>query len=113
MTVTIRDVARQAGTSTATVSHVPNSTGRITGKTRRRVLTAIKTLKYHPNLRARNLALGKIIAEPNRRAILSLLVFVPTVGGRDRASTSSAAADGVKAPASAARGRFRRIHGGR
>ncbi len=58
MAVTIRDVARQAGTSTATVSHVLNSTGRITDKTRRRVLTAIKTLKYHPNLHARNLALG-------------------------------------------------------
>src|SRR6266481_5037994 len=36
-----------------------------------------------------------------------------TVGWRDRASTSYAAADRVKAPASAARGRFRRIHGGR
>src|SRR6266480_4264287 len=35
-----------------------------------------------------------------------------TVGWRDRASTSYAAADGVKAPASAARGRFRGIHGG-
>src|SRR6267142_417586 len=39
--------------------------------------------------------------------------LVPTVGGRDRASTSYAAADRVKAPASAARGRFRGIHGGR
>src|SRR5438067_2513326 len=39
--------------------------------------------------------------------------LVPTVGGRDRASTSYAAADRVKAPASAARGRFRGVHGGR
>src|SRR5437762_10024893 len=39
--------------------------------------------------------------------------LVPAVGGRDRASTSYAAADRVKAPASAARGRFRGIHGGR
>src|SRR5229473_5980350 len=39
--------------------------------------------------------------------------LVTTVGGRDRASASYAAADGVKAPASAARGRFRGIHGGR
>src|SRR5713101_3331245 len=36
-----------------------------------------------------------------------------TVGGRDRASASYAAADRVKAPASAARRRFRGIHGGR
>src|SRR6266404_6548888 len=39
--------------------------------------------------------------------------LVTTVGGRDRASTSYAAADRVKAPASAARGRFRGIYGGR
>src|SRR5438552_768052 len=39
--------------------------------------------------------------------------LVTTVGWRDRASASYAAADRVKAPASAARGRFRRIHGGR
>src|SRR6266699_1668895 len=39
--------------------------------------------------------------------------LVTTVGERDRASASYAAADRVKAPASAARGRFRGIHGGR
>src|SRR5438445_1947006 len=39
--------------------------------------------------------------------------LVTTVSWRDRASTSSAAADRVKAPASAARSRFRGIHGGR
>src|SRR5438445_1027316 len=39
--------------------------------------------------------------------------LVPTVGGRNRASASYAAADRVKAPAGAARGRFRGIHGGR
>src|SRR5271167_3494553 len=39
--------------------------------------------------------------------------LVPTVGGRDRASASDVAADRVKTPASAARGRFRGIHGGR
>src|SRR5215470_5867262 len=39
--------------------------------------------------------------------------LVTTVGGRDRASTSYAAADRVKAPARAARGRFRGIHRGR
>src|SRR2546423_12658083 len=39
--------------------------------------------------------------------------LVTTVGWRDRASASYAAADRVKALASAARGRFRGIHGGR
>jgi hypothetical protein len=39
--------------------------------------------------------------------------LVTTVGWRDRASTSYAATDRVKAPENVARGRFRRIHGGR
>ena len=39
--------------------------------------------------------------------------LVTTVGGRDRAPASYAAADRFKAPTSAARGRFRGIHGGR
>src|SRR5271167_158248 len=50
-------------------------------------------------------------AEPPRDT--GPLGLVTTVGWRDRASTSYAAADRVKAPARAARGRFRRIHGGR
>src|SRR5262249_13559196 len=39
--------------------------------------------------------------------------LVGAVGGRNRASTSDAAADCVQAPASPARGRVRGIHGGR
>src|SRR5580698_1792193 len=39
--------------------------------------------------------------------------LVTAVGGRNRAPTSDAAAHRVQAPASAARGRFRGIHGGR
>ena len=56
MSVTIADVARCAGTSTATVSHVLNSVGRIGKETRGRVLAAVNKLKYYPNLHARNLA---------------------------------------------------------
>ena len=54
----------------------------------------------------------EIIAEPHRRAILSLLVAITTVGWRNRASTAHAAADSVKAPASTARGRFAGVHRG-
>src|SRR6266852_5568338 len=39
--------------------------------------------------------------------------LVTTVGGRDRAAAWHAAADRVQAPARAARGRFRGVHGGR
>ena len=49
-------------------------------------------------------------AEPPRDIEPSGLVT--TIGWRDRASASYAAADRVKAPASAARGGFRRIHVG-
>src|SRR5713101_3393450 len=38
--------------------------------------------------------------------------LVTTIGWRDRAAAWHAAADGVQAPARAARGRFRGVHGG-
>ena len=69
MAVTILDVARLAGTSTATVSQALNSPRRVAAKTRRRVLAAVKKLKYYPNLHARNLAwrhsrtLGMIVSD--------------------------------------------------
>jgi hypothetical protein len=50
-------------------------------------------------------------AQPPRD--IELAGLVTTVGGRDRAPAWYAAADRVKAPASAARGRFRGVHGGR
>jgi len=56
MSVTIADVARRAETSTATVSHVLNSVGRIGKETRARVLAAVKELRYYPNFHARHLA---------------------------------------------------------
>ena len=56
MAVTIVDVARLLGTSTATVSQALNHPRRVAAKTRRRVLAAAKKLKYYPNLHARNLA---------------------------------------------------------
>src|SRR5580704_13454396 len=50
-------------------------------------------------------------AEPTRD--LEPFGLVATLSGRDRASAWHAAADRVKAPASAARGRFRGVHRGR
>ena len=51
---TIRDVARLAGVSTATVSRVVNDTGDVSGQTRTSVLAAIAKLKYRPNAHAAN-----------------------------------------------------------
>lgn len=56
MAVTIKDVAKLAGTSTATVSKVLNGSYAISQKTIDNVHKAMEELNYHPNLRARNFA---------------------------------------------------------
>lgn len=55
MTSNIKDVARRAGVSTATVSHVINKTRPVSEKTQRKVENAIKGLNYQPNMYARTL----------------------------------------------------------
>jgi len=52
---TIRDVARRANVSTATVSHVINNTRFVSEETRARVLEAIRELGFYPNALARSL----------------------------------------------------------
>jgi regulatory LacI family protein len=54
---TVKDVARLAGVSVATVSRVVNGTANVSGLTQARVLTAISTLQYCPNTSAA--ALGR------------------------------------------------------
>ncbi len=51
----ISDVARRAGVSTATVSHVINGTRYVSEETRARVLAAIAELEYLPSAVARSL----------------------------------------------------------
>jgi DNA-binding LacI/PurR family transcriptional regulator len=53
---TIRDVAKAAAVSTATVSNVLNRTGKVGSHARQRVLAAVKRLGYIPNVHARHLA---------------------------------------------------------
>jgi DNA-binding LacI/PurR family transcriptional regulator len=57
--MTLDDVAKKAGVSTATVSRVLNEMGPVRPGTRARVLKAIKDLDYQPNLHARSLAGGR------------------------------------------------------
>jgi LacI family transcriptional regulator len=67
----MKDVAKRAGVSLTTVSHVLNKTRRhsVSAETRRRVLEAARDLNYHANVHARRLAmrrsnsLGLIISE--------------------------------------------------
>ncbi|MBX0356916.1 LacI family DNA-binding transcriptional regulator [Halobacillus sp. Nhm2S1] len=53
--VTIKDVAREAGVSVATVSRVLNDNGYVGADTRKKVMEAISELNYSPNEVARSL----------------------------------------------------------
>lgn len=59
MTVTIYDVAREAGVSMATVSRVVNHNPNVKPQTRKKVFEAIERLGYRPNAVARGLASKK------------------------------------------------------
>lgn len=56
MSVTIRDVAKAAAVSTATVSNVLNNTGKVGPATRRLVLSTVRKLGYIRDVHARHLA---------------------------------------------------------
>lgn len=70
MKATIRDVAKEAGVSVATVSHVINGTHYVSPELGQRVLDAAKTLDYRPNKIARALA---------KQAIPLLALIVPDI----------------------------------
>ena len=59
MPVLMVDVAKRAGVSVTTVSHVVNQTREIAPQTRERVLAAIEELRYYKNTSARLLVRGK------------------------------------------------------
>jgi len=59
MPPTIRDVAREAGVSVATVSRVINGSEAVSDEIKDRVLKAINLLNYQPNLSARFLSQKK------------------------------------------------------
>lgn len=53
MKTTIYDVAKAAGVSITTVSRVINNTGRISDKTRQKVMNVMNEMAYTPNVHAR------------------------------------------------------------
>jgi LacI family transcriptional regulator len=56
---TIKDVAKKAGVSTATVSHVVNGSRAVSVETKKKVKAAIKALKYRPDGIARSLRVAQ------------------------------------------------------
>ena len=69
--VTIKDVAREAGVSTAAVSYVINNRadGRISEATRKKILQVVNLLDYSPNQAAKSLA-------TNQKSLFA--IFVPS-----------------------------------
>src|SRR3954454_10153611 len=59
---TIRDVARRAGVSAATVSRVLNDSPLVLEPTRERVRASVDELGYRLNATARNLSIGRAMA---------------------------------------------------
>ena len=59
MAHTMREVARRAGVSLATVSRVLNNTQYISEETRRCVLDAVREFNYFKNVHAKRLATGR------------------------------------------------------
>lgn len=59
MASTIKEVARDAGVSVATVSRVMNNSGPVSADTRQRILDVARELRYVPNSTARSLIMAR------------------------------------------------------
>jgi DNA-binding LacI/PurR family transcriptional regulator len=79
--VTIRDVARIAGVSTATVSRVLNNSPVVRPETREKVLAVIADTGYRPNLTARRLSIGRTYSIGIVLPFLTLPSFVERLRG--------------------------------
>jgi LacI family transcriptional regulator len=79
--VTIADVAKRAGVSTATVSRVINRTGPVATETAARVRTAIAELNYRPSAAARGLASRKMDMVGFLTTEISSPFFAPILRG--------------------------------
>lgn len=86
--ITIRDVARQAGVSVATVSRVLNNSSAVTPDTRDAVLLAVDALGYRPNANAQALAtqvsdtIGVVVMDVSDPFFGALVKAVDTVAQR-------------------------------
>lgn len=86
--ITIRDVARRAGVSVATVSRVLNNSSAVTRETREMVLTIVETLGYRPNANAQALAtqvsdtIGVVVMDVSDPFFGALVKAVDTVAQR-------------------------------
>ena len=89
---TVKDVARLAGVSTATVSRVANGAGNVSGNARTKVLAAISKLKYCPNANAAEL--GRANAGIRRDRGLHVSALTRREGRADFQSGTACAGSG-------------------
>ena len=78
---TIRDVAKAAGVSVATVSRVLNEPRLVRDSTRRRVQEAIRDLNYRPSATARSLSLGRTMSISVAMPFVTRASFVERLRG--------------------------------
>lgn len=78
---TIRDVAKSAGVSIATVSRVLNDSPAVRPATREKVLDVMAELDYSPNLTARRLSLGRTLTIGIAHPSLTLPSFIERLRG--------------------------------
>lgn len=93
---TIRDVAREAGVSSTTVSHALNNKGRIDPATRDRVFAAAAELGYRPNRMARALRTSRngaiaFVVPPFERAPTQTEMLLTHIYMSQASSAASAA----------------------
>lgn len=88
VTVTIKDVAREAGFSVATVSRVLNNSGPVRDETRRRIEEVAGRLHYTPNVAARSLITRKTLTIGVLLPDLYGEFFSEVIRGIDRAARS-------------------------
>lgn len=83
--VTIKDIAKKAGVSVATVSHVMNKTRFVSEVLQKRVKKAIEELDYHPNIMAGSLrsrktkVIGLIVPDNANPLFASLSMLIEKV----------------------------------
>lgn len=85
----IKDIARLAGVSSATVSRVMNDSGYVSDKTREKVSSTIKKYDYVPNLTARSLSkkvssyIGVVIPDIENEFFSKMTTGISTVAGSE------------------------------
>jgi len=85
--VTMKDVAREAGVALSTVSHFLNQSAPLSEETRQKIKKAIEKLNYRPNLTARNL---------KKRKTNTIGVFVPDIANPFYAEIYKGVADAAR-----------------